>query len=248
MIRALIIDDEIKSCEGLRTLLTDFCNNVEVVGISLTVADGVEKIKSEKPNLIFLDIQMKGETGFDLLNLLARPYDFEIIFATAYSDFAIKAFKFSAIDYLLKPIDIEDLQRAVNKVEGRIGANIAARLEQLVENLKPGGEQKFKLAIPTSDGLIFIKISEILYCQASDNYTYFFTSDGKKYIVSRTLKEYEELLSDNRFYRIHNSYLVNLNAIKRYIRGDGGQVVLSNDIVLDVSKRKKEGFLQVIGH
>lgn len=246
-IRAIIIDDEPKSCEGLRTLLHDFCNDVEVVALCNTVDEGIEKINSLKPDLIFLDIQMKGETGFDLLNKLPKPYTFEIIFSTAHSDFALKAFRFSAIDYLLKPVDVEELKKAVEKVSQRNSHNLAVRLQQLMDNMKPSAPQQFKLAIPASDGLTFIKISDIVYCMASDNYTYFFMSDGQKYLVSRTLKEYEDLLSEHNFFRVHNSYLININAVKKYIRGEGGQVVMNNDAVLDVAKRRKEAFIQLFG-
>jgi len=126
--------------------------------------------------------------------------------------------------------------------------DIPGRIEQLMSNLKPASSKQHKLAIPSSDGLVFVKITDIVYCEASSNYTTFFIADGKKYIVSRTLKEYEDMLADNDFFRIHNSYLINLNAIKKYIRGDGGQVVMVNDATLDVSKRKKESFLKKIAH
>ena len=197
--------------------------------------------------MVFLDIQMQSETGFDLLAKV-KPINFEVIFTTAHSNYAIKAFKFSAIDYLLKPIDIEDLKKAVEKVERKVNFNISARLEQLVQNLKPSSGQNHKLALPTLDGLIFVKIEDIIYCEASSNYTQIFTFDGKKHVVSRTLKEYEELLADHDFFRIHNSFLINLNSIKKYVRGEGGYVIMSNDVSLDVSKRKKEAFLSKLGH
>ena len=247
MVRIIIIDDEQKSCQTLERLLSDFCKNVEVLALCQTIDAGVEAINKYKPDLVFLDVQMKGETGFDLLTKI-HPVDFEIVFATAYSEYAIKAFKFSAIDYLLKPIDIEDLRKAVEKVEQKKNMDIPGRIEQLMSNLKPASSKQHKLAIPSSDGLVFVKITDIVYCEASSNYTTFFIADGKKYIVSRTLKEYEDMLADNDFFRIHNSYLINLNAIKKYIRGDGGQVVMVNDATLDVSKRKKESFLKKIAH
>ena len=247
MIRAIIVDDELKSCQNLERLLLDFCDNVEVSALCQTVAAGMEAIAQHKPHLVFLDVQMKGETGFDLLSKIS-PIDFEIVFITAYSEYAIKAFRFSAIDYLLKPIDLEDLKIAVEKVEHKKNVDIAARIEQLMHNIKPVSTKQYKLAIPSSDGMVFVKIDDIIYCEASGNYTIFYIADGKKYIVSRTLKEYEDLLADSDFFRIHNSYLINLNAIKKYIRGEGGQVIMSNDTALDVSKRKKESFLKKIAH
>ncbi len=249
MITAVVIDDELKSCQNMERLLMEFCDNVNVVALCQTVAEGVEAIAKHKPDLVFLDVQMKGETGFDLLTKI-HSINFEIVFATAYAEYAIKAFHFSAIDYLLKPIDIEDLKRAVDKVAKKKNVNITDRIEHLLANLMPTVEksQQYKLAIPSSDGLMFIKISDIIYCEASGNYTMFFIADGKKHLVSRTLKEYEDMLTGNDFFRIHNSYLINLNAIKKYIRGEGGQVIMSNEAVLDVSKRKKESFLKKITH
>lgn len=247
MIRSIIVDDELKSRESLKILLEDFCENVEVKALCQNVEEGLLAIAEHKPDVIFLDIQMQRETGFDLLTKI-KSVNFEVIFTTAYSEYAIKAFKFSAIDYLLKPIDIEELKKALGKVERKLNGSFSQRLEQLIENLKPAQQQNYKLALPTSDGLVFIKINDIVYCEASSNYTQIFCLDGKKYLVSRTLKEYEDILIEQNFFRIHNSYLINLGCIKKYVRGEGGYVVMSNDVSLDVSKRKKESFLSRISH
>jgi len=246
MVRSIIVDDEQKSRESLRILLQDFCENVEICALCQNVAEGIEAIKQHHPDVVFLDIQMQRETGFDLLAKI-NPVNFEVIFTTAHSEYAIKAFKFSAIDYLLKPIDIDDLQKALAKVEQKQNQNISGRLEHLIQNLKSSTPENYKLALPTTDGLVFIKLNDILYCEASSNYTEIYTFNKNKYIVSRTLKQYEDLLGEHNFFRIHNSYLINLNAIKKYVRGDGGYVVLENDVSLDVSKRKKEAFLSRIG-
>ncbi|HEX5168278.1 MAG TPA: LytTR family DNA-binding domain-containing protein [Cyclobacteriaceae bacterium] len=246
MIRSIIVDDEQKSRESLRILLEDFCENVEIQALCQNVNEGIEAIRQHKPDVVFLDIQMQRETGFDLLSRI-DAVDFEIIFTTAHSEYAIKAFKFSAIDYLLKPIDIDDLHKALDKVERKQNQNISGRLEHLIQNLKSTAPENYKLALPTLDGLIFIRLNEILYCEASSNYTVVYTVNKCKYIVSRTLKQYEDLLVEHNFFRIHNSYLINLNAVKKYVRGDGGYVVLENDISLDVSKRKKDAFLTKIG-
>lgn len=197
--------------------------------------------------MVFLDIQMQRETGFDLLTRLSS-INFEVIFTTAYSEYAIKAFKFSAIDYLLKPIDIGELKASLDKVEKKLMGSISERLHELIQNLKPPSKHGYKLALPTSDGLIFVKINDIIYCEASSNYTQIYSNDGRKHIVSRTLKEYEDLLTDHNFFRIHNSHLINLDCIKKYVRGEGGYVIMNNDISLDVSKRKKEAFLSRLGH
>lgn len=247
MVRSIIVDDELKSRESLRILIEDFCENATVVALCQNVEEGIAAIQEHRPDVIFLDIQMQRESGFDLLTRI-KTIDFEVVFTTAYSEYAIKAFKFSAIDYLLKPIDIGEVQKAIGKVEKKLNGNIRERLEQLIENLKPATRSNFKLALPTSDGLIFVKIEDILYCEASSNYTQIFMFDGKKHLISRTLKEYEDMLSEHNFFRIHNSYLINLSAVKKYVRGEGGYVVMNNDVSLDVSKRKKEAFLSRLGH
>jgi len=247
MVRCIIVDDELKSRESLKILLEDFCENAQVLALCQNVEEGLAAIHAHKPDVVFLDIQMQRETGFDLLEKI-KPINFEVIFTTAHSEYAIKAFKFSAIDYLLKPIDIEELKKAVEKVEKKVNVNISARLDHLIQNLRPATAQQYKLALPTSDGLIFVRIEDIIYCEAASNYTQIFTSDGKKHVVSRTLKEYEDLLTDHNFFRIHNSHLINLSALKKYVRGEGGYVIMTNDVSLDVSKRKKEAFLSKLGH
>ena len=245
MLRAIIIDDELKSRELLKILIEEFCDGVSVVALCQNVAEGIDSINTHSPEVVFLDIQMQRETGFDLLTKLGE-INFEVIFTTAHSEFAIKAFKFSAIDYLLKPLDPEDLKRAIKKVEKKMYGNATQRLEMLIKNMRTTPSEAYKLALPTSDGLMFIKLNEILYCEAFSNYTSFYLSDGKKYIVSKTLKEYEDILTEYNFFRIHNSYLINMREIKKYIRGEGGYVILNNDVSLDVSKRKKEAFLSKI--
>ena len=245
MLKGIIVDDEFKSRESLRILLEEFCEGVEVCALCQNVDEGLEAIKKYKPEIVFLDIQMQRESGFDLLTRI-KNIGFEVIFTTAHSEYAIKAFKFSAIDYLLKPIDIAELKRAIGKVDKKMNGDISTRLQHLIQNLQPA-QGNHKLALPTLDGLVFVKVSDIIYCEASSNYTEIIVQGGKKYVVSRTLKEYEDLLTGHNFYRIHNSYLINLNAIKKYIRGEGGYVVMNNDQSLTVSKRKKDGFLEKIG-
>jgi two-component system LytT family response regulator len=246
MIRSVIVDDELKSRESLKILIEDFCKDVSVEAMCKSVSEAEQAIDELKPDLIFLDIQLQRETGFDLLSKYST-LNFEVIFTTAYSEYAIKAFKFSAIDYLLKPIDIAELQQAIEKVQKRKTNSITDRLQQLVQNLRANSSDNYKLALPTSDGLVFVKVNDILYCEASSNYTEITMADNKKYLVTRTLKEYDEMLNAQNFYRIHHSYLINLNGVKKYVRGDGGYVVMSNEKALDVSKRKRDGFLDRIG-
>jgi two-component system, LytTR family, response regulator len=243
MLSAIIVDDEPKSLKNLKILAEEFVPGIQIVALCQTVDDALEAISQEKPDIVFLDIQMNNETGFDLLSKI-KNITFEIIFVTAYSEFAIKAFKFSAIDYLLKPIDIDELKNAVRKVEEKKLGQIAGRLKILQENLVNPGSDNSKIALPSPDGLAFIKLNDIFYCQASSNYTKFHTGDNKQYMVCKTLKEYEELLLSHNFFRIHHSYLVNLNAIKKYVKGDGGYVILNNNVTLGVSKRKRGNFLE----
>ncbi len=244
--KSIIIDDEVKSGESLKILLTDFCEHVTVSANCQSIREGVEAVKKKSPDVVFLDINLQRETGFDLFKHFPQP-SFDVIFTTAFSEHAIKAFRYAAIDYLLKPIDIAELQEAIKKVEKRITGNLNSRLENLFRDLKSQKQEFLKLALPTLEGLVFINVDNIIYCEASSNYTTFFLTGGQKHIVSKTLKEYDELLSDRNFFRIHNTYLVNIKAIKKYVKGDGGYVIMDNDTSLDVSKRKKEAFLMKIG-
>jgi two-component system LytT family response regulator len=245
MLRSIIVDDEFKSRESLKALIQKFCDNIEIAAVCQNGTEAIQAIHEHKPDVVFLDIQLQRETGFEILERL-NDIDFEIIFTTAFSEFAIKAFKFSAIDYLLKPIDIKELRAAVEKVRKRIVGSIGERISQLAENLKSSSFRNTRLAIPANDGFIFINVGEILYCKASGNYTTIYMNDNKKFIVSRTLKEYETMFEEQNFFRIHHSFLINLHAVTKYIRGEGGHVVMSNGETLDVSKMKKKSFLEII--
>jgi len=246
MITSIIVDDEIKSQESLKKILISFCKDVEVLATCQNVATAKEAIAQFKPDVVFLDVQMQRETGFDLLSSL-ETIDFDVIFTTAHSEYAIQAIKFSAIDYLLKPIDVEDLQRALSRVRQKSQPDFHEQVKQLLQNLKIGNAEKFKLTLPTSDGLIFVLASDILYCKASGNYTEIFMQNKIKHLISRPLKEYDDLLSTLNFFRVHHSYLINLGFIKSYTRGEGGYVVMSDETSIDVSRRKKEAFLERIG-
>ncbi|HEY5823230.1 MAG TPA: LytTR family DNA-binding domain-containing protein [Cyclobacteriaceae bacterium] len=247
MLKSIIVDDELKSRQSLKKMVESFCQNIEVMATCQNVDEAIKAINEFKPDVIFLDVQMERETGFDLLAKIPL-IDFEIVFTTAYSEYALKAIKFSAIDYLLKPIDVADLQNAVAKIEKKQGSNIADRLKQLLQNLQSGNTESYNLALPTAEGLTFIKASDILYCKASGNYTELFMADGKKHLVSRPLKEYDDMLSDRAFFRIHHSYLINMNGVKSYVRGEGGYVIMNDNSSLDVSRRRKEAFMERIGN
>jgi len=250
MLKSIVVDDELKSRESLKKMLTTFCEGVDVLATCQNVKEAVETIRNVKPDVIFLDIQMQGETGFDLLSQLS-PINFEVIFTTAYSEFALQAFKVSATDYLLKPIDVAELQHAVEKVKqdkDRLGENIMERMKQLLQNMATPEPENYKLALPTAEGLTFIKVKDIMYLKASGNYTEIFMADGSKQLVSKNLKEYDDLLSPQHFFRTHHSFLVNINCIKSYVKGEGGYVIMNDGASLDVSRRKKEAFLEKIGY
>ena len=248
MIKAIIVDDEPKSCENLKFLVEEYCDHVEIIGVGHTISDSIKLIDALNPEIVFLDVQMQNETGFDLLEHYKDNITFAVIFTTAHSEYAIKAIRFSAVDYLLKPISVEELQEAINMVVKKINEkdNSNIKISTLLKNLNQNSPDNYKLALPTLNGLVFIKMNSIIFCEGKDNYTNIYTNDNKCYLVSKTLRKYEELLSDQNFYRIHKTYLVNLNEIKEYLKGEGGQVVMSNLKVLDVSRRKKEGLLKAL--
>jgi two-component system LytT family response regulator len=246
MIKAVIIEDEEKGRQYLENLINDIGTQISLVGAADSVSSGLELIKAQKPDVVFLDIQMHSETGFDLLERLPS-IDFEIIFTTAYEHYALKAIKFCAIDYLLKPIDTQELRAAIDKVEKRRSKdNLSKNFEVLLQNIKNTNTEHHQIALATNDGLVFVRVNNIIYCESDGPYTTFYLKESDKLVTSKNLKEYEDLLVDHNFFRIHKSYLINMGEIKRYIRGDGGQVIMSNTKALDVSKRKKETFLSLL--
>lgn len=246
MLRAIIVDDEPKSCDTLSTMIAEFVDGVTVVAVENGVQSAIKSINQHKPDIVFLDIEMNSETGFDLLTQMPS-IDFEVVFTTAFEQYALKAIKFAALDYLLKPIDIGELEESVEKVkEKRKSKDLNQGLEALMANLKSTSSSQHQIALPSSDGLLFVHVTDIIYCQADGPYTYFYLKDGSKVTVSKNLKEYEELLEDHYFFRVHKSYLINLKEMKRYVKGDGGYVIMSNDKEVDVSKRKKESFMSAL--
>lgn len=248
MLKTIIVDDEPKSRESLKKLLQLFCGRTtEVIASCGTVDEAVEAIKTYQPDVVFLDVEMSGETGFDVLEQTAS-HEFHTIFITAHAEYAIQAIKSSARDYLLKPVSADELVTAVERVNNVSKARHKAPASHPLVQMQPMGEHAYRLPLPTSEGLIFINTPEILYLKASGNYTEIFTVAGEKHLVSRQLKEFEEVLAHHNFFRIHHSYLVNLAHVKRYYRGEGGYVVVGDDIALDVSRRRKEKFLERIGY
>lgn len=245
-ITAMIVDDELVSCESLRSLVHQYCEAVSVVATCQTVEAALQQLSNgNRPNVVFLDVNMKGETGFDFLRRVEHR-DFDVIFTTAYSEFAIQAFKFSAIDYLMKPIDIGELRAAIEKVRKRRLYSAPRSYEDLIFNLNQKEAGRYRLTLSTAQGLTFVKPEEIACCMADGNYTVFHLLDARKIMVSQTLKTYDDLLAPRGFFRVHHSALVSLAAVDQYIRGEGGQVVLKNGQIVDVAKRRKDDFLRAL--
>jgi len=242
---AVIIDDEKRSRESLELLVKDYCPNVNVLDMAESVATGVECIKKHKPDLLFLDIEMQDGTGFDLLEKVAGN-NFYVIFTTAFENYALRALKLSAVDYLLKPINADELKAAVSKASDIMEQKSTENNFQLLLQNLQSNTGMHKIALPTSEGLTFINVHDIIRCQADGSYTHFYFKTQKKLLVSKKIKEYEELLSPYNFVRVHHSHLVNLDEVTKYVRGDGGYVVMSDGETVYVSKRKKEDFMAAL--
>ena len=240
MINVLIIDDEKNNVENLKILIERNCPTVNLIGSAFTADEGKALIIQTKPDLIFLDIQMPGKSGFDLLKSLPL-IDFEIIFVTAFDEYAVQAFRFSAIDYLLKPINVADLinasRNAIRKIEER---KHNAHLENLVSFLKnQSDKESHRIALPALKETRFVQTGSIVRCESSNNYSTFILDSGERIVVSRPIFEFEELLAGYGFIRCHQSHLVNKKHIKSWIRSDGGYLVLENGDQIPVSKSKR---------
>lgn len=238
LIKAVIIDDIPEAISVLTADLNTYCKNIEVIGSANGVVSGAKTIKELNPDLVFLDIQMPDGTGFDLLEILGDT-NFKLIFTTASDEFAIKAFKFSAIDYLLKPIDPDDLMGAVNKIEQQQAPT--SRLELLKENLN----QPKKIALNTVDKIHIVDIEEVIRLESNVNYTLFFFKDGTRLLVTKTLKEFDKMLSEHNFIRVHQSHLVNSNTIKEFVK-QNGEIILTDGTKIPVSTRKKSALMDMI--
>lgn len=243
MYKTLIIDDESKARNALKNLLATHCQQIMVVGEADNVSAGVKAIHEFSPDLVFLDVQMPDGTGFDLLQQIG-DVKFKVIFASAYDKFAIQAFRFSALDYLQKPVEPEKLIDACSRLEtsDERYEELNKKLEVLLSN-KNSFE---KITLPTLDGIIFVKIKEIIRCESDNNYTQFFLINKRKILVSKTLKDYDEMLTPFNFFRIHKSHLINLAFLERYKKGEGGSVIMEDGAELEVSRRRKEDFMNAL--
>lgn len=246
MIKTLIIDDEHHGRQSLQRALQQYCPEIGIVGICESPEEGILAIRKLKPDLVFLDIQMPNLTGFDVLQELS-PIDFEVIFVTSYDQYAIKAIKFSALDYLLKPLDVDDLIHAVRKTKEQLHKKgNAHRYQSVLHNINHTDRKIEKLAIPTLDGIDFFKTENIILCQADGSYTTLYLVGHQKQVISKNLKDFENLLSGSGFCRVHNSFLINLKHIQKYFKGDGGYVILTENHQVDISRRRKDAFLNVL--
>lgn len=242
-LRTLLVDDERHCIETLRYELEMNCPDVVVVGTAASGREGIEKINELEPDLIFLDIEMPGMNGFEMLKQI-EPVNFSVIFATAYDQYAIQAFRCAATDYLLKPVMSDVLKEAVSRVSSRSETESyhKQQLEVLLHNMREG-MKSLRLALPAGRSMDFVEASEILYCNAESNYTHIILSEGRKYTLSKTLKDVEQMLMPLDFFRVHQSYLINFNYLKKYLRDDGGYVVMSDGKTIPIAKRRKEEFL-----
>jgi two-component system, LytTR family, response regulator len=250
MIRAIIIDDEPSALNVLSLMLKKKCkDDVEIVGTTNSPFAGKMLIEQQQPDLVFLDIEMPGMTGVDLVRSFTNP-SFRVVFVTAYDDYAVEAFRLSAVDYLLKPIGAEDVMRAVQKIKDDIKKDqnpLTAQLQHLEKLLNKHSENgDNKIGIGMQDKIVFINVKDIVYCEASGSYTNVYLHDGEKMVASRLLGDFESQLSEYKFFRIHHHYLINLNRVKEFQKHDGGYVIMENGKELEVSQRKRKDFLEAI--
>lgn len=244
--RAILIDDEISNLENLRTLLEKHCPQVTITATAQNVGDAVHSIEKYLPDLIFLDIQMGEQTGFDVLSLLPKR-NFEVIFVTAHDHYGIQAVKFAALDYLLKPLDIEELVNAVSKAEHKLATQLqTSQLDFLLQQLKKPETNASKIALQMQSEIRYINLSDIIRCEADNTYTYFFLTNSEKIVVSKSLKEYADLLRPNGFLRTHQSHLVNPTYVKSWLKEDGGILLLTSGEKIPVSKPNKETVKQAL--
>lgn len=245
MITCILIDDEKNALEMMEWLLTTYCPQVEILAMCTSAQEGIAAINKLRPNVIFLDIEMPKMNGFDMLEQFDKLF-FDVVFCTAYDQFAIKAFKYSALNYLLKPVDPDDLKATISRIEERKGLPTKAQFELLMQSMRqPLRATPQRIALTTGDGMLFVHTAEIIYCEAESNYTTVVLQGGKKVVVSKVLKDIDEALSGPDFCRVHSSYLININHIKKYVRGDGGYLVMDDDTTISISRNRRQDFMEL---
>lgn len=244
MIRTILVDDEVDSIRILQRLLETYCPNVSIVGTANGVETALELVRETKPDLVLLDIEMSQGNAFDLLNQL-MPLSFQVIFVTAFDNYAIRAFKYSAVDYLLKPVDIDDLRNAISRVREKPEMNdLAEQMKILLNNVGMLQVTHQKMAIPTITGLNFVPVQDILRFESKGSYTNIFLSTGESILATRTIRDYEDVLPESIFCRIHNSHIINLSRIEKYQKGRGGMVLMEDGTTIEVAARRKDEFLR----
>jgi len=244
MIKAVLVDDEVHCLDTLSILMKEYCPEIEILELCSSAKNALLSIDKLQPELVFLDIEMPVMNGFELLEQF-KEIKFSVIFTTSYDQYAIKAIRFSALDYLLKPIDPKELMLAVRKAATLKNPPTSEQLRMLMEQLHHRGNGFTKIAVPTAEGFEMIPAEHVIRCEADDNYTHLFLKNKNKITACRTLKEMEEQLSDfNYFVRVHHSYLVNLNEVTKYIRGEGGYLIMSDGSTVNVSRSRKDALLK----
>jgi two-component system, LytTR family, response regulator len=244
-IKAILIDDESSSLENLQRKIDEFCPEIKVVAISEQPGEAIFLIRHHRPEVIFLDIEMPHMNGFRMLDELG-DYQGEIIFTTAYSHYAIEAIRLSAFDYLMKPVIIQELQTSVSRLARQLACRTQERLDLLRQSLSRSQSQEDRMAVPTGDGLEFIQIKDVIRIESSSNYSRIFFVNSRSIRVTRQLKEFEEMLLTYRFCRVHNVHLINLNHVRKYIRGEGGRAIMINGDEIDISRRRRDDFLKLM--
>jgi two-component system, LytTR family, response regulator len=249
LLKALIVDDEYQGRSFMQRILEKEHPDVEVVGQASTIEETVSNIQNHNPNLVFLDVILGAENAFELFARI-QNVNFDIIFTTAHNEYAVKAFKINALDYLLKPIDLQELSDAIEKVKTRLEKEATRtsglQLENLANILKSVNKSVDKLAIPSSDGFIMVQLSDIIFCESDGNYTIFNLTNNRKLTSSYTLRQYDDMLSTQDFFRAHKSYLINLSHINRYLKSDGGLIMMSNGKTVELSRRNKEKLMKIL--
>jgi two-component system LytT family response regulator len=244
VIRTVLVDDENNSIRVLQKLLQEYCPNVTVIGTADGVETGADLILSTRPDLVFLDIEMAQGNAFDLLNQL-QPLSFQVIFVTAFDNYALRAFKYSAVDYLLKPVNIRDLCTAVERVSDRFEEkNVLGRMATLLQNLSGVQQLDQKVAIPTLNGFLFVTLREIIRLEAKGGYTIIYLTNKEEIMATRSIKEYEDLLPEVFFCRVHSSHIINMHKIRKYQKGRGGYVTMEDNSTIEVASRRRDEFMQ----